>query len=92
MNEPDSYKNLSSEVDDATLLFMEKTMDRVNKMRKDTEMNKEKKKLLRASLSDSEKEKVFETMKEVQLDPVSQHLDHSALLQEQVKIRNAKFS
>lgn len=77
-------------VDDETLAFMQKTMARVEKMRANTTVQQEKKEALRAGLSDAEKESVKEIMEEVAAAPPANHLDHSAMLQEQVKIRNFK--
>ena len=77
-------------VDDTTREFMEKTLARVSKMRSNTALSNEKKEALRASLSECEKEGMKEGMKEVADTPAEQ-LDESAMLQAQVKIRNAKF-
>jgi hypothetical protein len=81
-----------SEIDHTTVSFMEKTMARVGKMRANTTVSNEKKEMLRASLTETEKESVKATMAEVEANPVEGHLDQSVMLQEQVKIRNAKFN
>ena len=78
------------EVDETTRCFMEQTMARVSKMRANTALSVDKKQTLRASLSEAEKEAASEMMKEVAANPTEKPLDHSELLQQQHKFRNAK--
>ena len=89
--EPKNANNGETEIDDTTLSFMEKTMARVGKMRANTTISREKKEILRASLTEDEKETVKVSMAEVEAAPAAPHLDEATMLQEQVKIRNAKI-
>ena len=86
----DTEDSQVSEVDETTHRFMEKTMARVNKMRANTTLSVDKKEALRAGLSAAEQEAATRMMKEVAANPAEKPLDHSELLQQQHKIRNAK--